>query len=154
MSTDQRNGATAAPDQNERALLEAAIALARLISDGHLTIMRFTTNWRVGFFTADHRAENSALSEGATLAEALCNAIKDVTAAYQNLRALRERAWYDDLKRNTGLAPKVPAHLTEAISKYPSIIAQARPRPVDDFEVGRVVDAAYGMPTQLSGRTE
>ena len=31
---------------------------------GHLTILRFTTNWRVGFWTPSEREDIEALAEG------------------------------------------------------------------------------------------
>jgi hypothetical protein len=45
-----------------------AVALADY--DGHLTIMRFTTNWRVGFFTPNSREDVQQLAAGRTFAEA------------------------------------------------------------------------------------
>jgi hypothetical protein len=43
--------------------------------DGHLTIMKFTTNWRVGFITAENRCLIQKLSEGKTFEEAAIKAI-------------------------------------------------------------------------------
>jgi hypothetical protein len=49
--------------------------IARQKSDGHLTIMKFTTNWRAGFITPESRDDISGLAEGATMEEAIRNAI-------------------------------------------------------------------------------
>jgi len=59
----------------ERALLEDAFRLADKISDGHFTLLKFTTNYRAGFVTPSDRDDISALSEGKSLAEALSAAI-------------------------------------------------------------------------------
>lgn len=56
-------------------LLEMAEQIARMVSDGHLSILRFTTNWRVGFTTSDSRESIGELAVGKTLEEALRKAI-------------------------------------------------------------------------------
>lgn len=43
--------------------------------DGHMTILKFTSNWRVGFVTPTAREEVSALAVGKTFAEAASNAL-------------------------------------------------------------------------------
>ena len=43
--------------------------------DGHLTIMRFTTNWRVAFGTVDDRFQIDAMPCGKTFAEAAIAAL-------------------------------------------------------------------------------
>lgn len=43
--------------------------------DGHFTIMRFTTNWRVCFGTPNNRDDIGGMFEGTTLTEAAINAI-------------------------------------------------------------------------------
>jgi hypothetical protein len=45
------------------------VQLAKREHNGHLTIMRFTTNWREGFGTVNSRCEVCALGEGKTFAE-------------------------------------------------------------------------------------
>jgi hypothetical protein len=40
------------------------------VADGHLTIMKFTTNWRIGFGTPIDRTDIDALAPGITFAEA------------------------------------------------------------------------------------
>ena len=37
--------------------------------DGHLTVMKFTTNWRIGFVTPDDRDGIADLAAGKTFAE-------------------------------------------------------------------------------------
>lgn len=56
-------------------VLNLAMAVAKNVSDGHFTLMRFTTNWRCGFYTAETKEEINNLSEGRTKEEAVTNAI-------------------------------------------------------------------------------
>ena len=44
--------------------------------DGHLTILRFTTNWRVGFVTPTSRDDVNELAAGTTFAEAAARALE------------------------------------------------------------------------------
>lgn len=60
-------------------ILTALVQLANKHSGGHVTIMKFTTNWRVDFTTPEHRNHIQAMSEGKTLQEA---AFKAVVALY------------------------------------------------------------------------
>jgi hypothetical protein len=46
------------------------LAVAKERYDGHLTIMRFTTNWRIDFYQPQDRDQIEAMPCGATLAEA------------------------------------------------------------------------------------
>jgi hypothetical protein len=50
--------------------LDELVRVAKDEYDGHFTIMRFTTNWRVGFGTVNSRREVCALGEGETFAAA------------------------------------------------------------------------------------
>ncbi len=68
--------------QAEDHLLERAIEMARLTSDGHLTILKFTSNWRVGFFTPGDREDIDRFASGKTLLEALHAALLRQTAAW------------------------------------------------------------------------
>jgi hypothetical protein len=43
--------------------------------DGHLTILKFTTNWRIGFFTPAEREQIDEMAEGSSFAEAARNAL-------------------------------------------------------------------------------
>lgn len=50
--------------------------VAKRKHDGHLTILRFTTNWRVGFLTPTSREEVNSLAVGSTFAEAASRALE------------------------------------------------------------------------------
>lgn len=58
-----------------KTLLEELERLASERFDGHLTIMRSTTNWRVGFGTPRDRFDIEGYPEGATFDEAAMAAI-------------------------------------------------------------------------------
>lgn len=45
------------------------------ISDGHFTVCKFTTNWRVAFFTPNDMSDISFMEEGATFEDAACRAL-------------------------------------------------------------------------------
>jgi hypothetical protein len=63
------------PTDQETLTTLQAVALADY--DGHLTIMRFTTNWRVGFFTPNDREDIQQLAVGRSFAEAAAKALAD-----------------------------------------------------------------------------
>ena len=46
--------------------------------DGHLTIMRFTTNWRTSFLTPEGRGDIEAMAVGATFRKAAIQAIDSI----------------------------------------------------------------------------
>jgi transcriptional regulator with XRE-family HTH domain len=50
--------------------------LANLLSDGHYTIFKFTTNYRVGLGTPVEREDIDNMAEGKTLNEAIKNLLK------------------------------------------------------------------------------
>lgn len=52
--------------------------------DGHLTILRFTTNWRVGFITPTSRDDVNRLASGTTFAEAAVLALEKEGVRYQS----------------------------------------------------------------------
>jgi hypothetical protein len=62
---------------SDRKLLSRLIQHAENHSDGHLTIMKFTTNWRVGFFTPYSHDDVQDLNEGRTFEEAAKAALGD-----------------------------------------------------------------------------
>lgn len=64
------------------ALLAALEAKARAEHDGHFTVMRFTTNWRVGFGTPFDRDDIQQMAEGKSFAEAASKALAENTKAY------------------------------------------------------------------------
>lgn len=49
-------------------------------SDGHFTLMRFTTNWRAGFFTPSSREDIERMQIGATAHEAISKAMGQLFA--------------------------------------------------------------------------
>ncbi|MEC5323301.1 MULTISPECIES: hypothetical protein [unclassified Aurantimonas] len=51
------------------------IEVANRDFDGHLTILKFTTNWRVGFVTPSEREIIEDMAVGDTFAEAASNAL-------------------------------------------------------------------------------
>ncbi len=61
--------------------------MARLIEasnarfDGHLSILKFTTNWRVSFSTPNDRDDIKAMFEGETFDEAAFNALRSLENA-------------------------------------------------------------------------
>ncbi|RKH39940.1 hypothetical protein [Corallococcus sicarius] len=61
-------------------MMERLVAVAKARFDGHLTIMRFTHNWRVGFYQAQDREQIQEMACGTTLAEAAEAALRAVNA--------------------------------------------------------------------------
>ena len=56
-----------------------------VLRDGHFTVMKFTTNWRVGIGTANNREQIRLLSEGRSFIEATNNLkAKLIGEAYRN----------------------------------------------------------------------
>jgi len=60
---------------NLNELLSLAETIATNVSDGHFTLMKFTTNWRAGFITPEDLDDVQKLHTGATAEEAVENAI-------------------------------------------------------------------------------
>lgn len=56
-------------------LMSLLEAQAKSLRDGHLTILRFTTNWRIGFGTPSDRDDIAKAAEGPTFAAAARNAL-------------------------------------------------------------------------------
>jgi|EP00037_Helgoeca_nana_P036377 hypothetical protein len=61
--------------QDDFRIWQSLVTLAGDHFDGHLTVMKFTTNWRVGFVTPVDRDDIAKLPEGATFSEAATKAI-------------------------------------------------------------------------------
>lgn len=57
-------------------LIEKLTQLANLLSDGHYTICKFTTNYRVGLGTPADREQFDKMADGKTLNEAIKNLLK------------------------------------------------------------------------------
>ncbi|MCK4204257.1 hypothetical protein J3U99_05710 [Brucella pituitosa] len=51
------------------------VKIANSEHDGHLAILKFTTNWRVGFVTPEDREMISEMAVGDTFAEAATHAL-------------------------------------------------------------------------------
>src|SRR5262249_29178727 len=56
-------------------IFERLVERAKREFDGHLTVCRFTTNWRVGFFTPESREDIDRLTAGKTFEEAAAAAL-------------------------------------------------------------------------------
>ena len=66
-------------------LLDKLTQLANILSDGHYTICKFTTNYRVGLGTPNDRECINKMAEGKTLSEAIKNLLeKFQTLAWNN----------------------------------------------------------------------
>ncbi len=56
---------------NQEEIMEKCILIANRKYDGHLTIMKFTTNWKVCFGTPSDRDDIQKMVTGKDLTEAL-----------------------------------------------------------------------------------
>jgi hypothetical protein len=56
-------------------IMRTLTEVANAEHDGHLTVLRFTTNWRVGFQTPADRFDIDVMAVGETFAEAAERAI-------------------------------------------------------------------------------
>jgi hypothetical protein len=71
------------PTMDDVTALMQLVECADELWDGHVTIMKFTTNWRVGFGTLasgdimELRADIAEMAEGKTLAEAAAKALSE-----------------------------------------------------------------------------
>jgi hypothetical protein len=85
---------------DEAAILSILANVADRLYDGHLTIMRFTTNWRVHVgYQPDNRQDIQNMSAGASMASAA-------------MRELARIACETDSKPDSG-HPAEPAHIEE-----------------------------------------
>jgi adenosine/AMP kinase len=55
---------------NEAELWNKLVETANKLSDGHLTVIKLKTNWRVGFFTPNKREDIDLMAAGKTFADA------------------------------------------------------------------------------------
>ncbi|QUM78828.1 helix-turn-helix transcriptional regulator (plasmid) [Moritella sp. 24] len=60
-------------------LLDKLTNLANILTDGHYTICKFTTNYRVGLGTPADRDFIDKMAEGKTLNEAISNLLNKIT---------------------------------------------------------------------------
>jgi hypothetical protein len=54
-------------NEEDAELWNRLVEMANKVSDGHLTVMKFKTNWRVGFFTPNERKDLDLMPVGKTL---------------------------------------------------------------------------------------
>jgi hypothetical protein len=73
--TTEFGGLSVSDDLDLRTLLHDLGGVAAKISDGHFTILKFTTNWRVGWGTPEGRCDIDRLFAGHTLVEAAAAAL-------------------------------------------------------------------------------
>jgi hypothetical protein len=73
-------------------LLERLVAKADAAADGHLTIMKFTTNWRVTFGTPSNREDVYRMPGGRTFREAAEAALKRQNPSVGHQEAVRAAA--------------------------------------------------------------
>lgn len=60
-------------------MLHTLETLASVYSDGHYTVMRFTTDWAVGLLTVQDQFDiEKRMYHGKTLNEAVCRLIRDL----------------------------------------------------------------------------
>ncbi len=81
---------------DEIKLFDRLVQVAEGIANGHLTIMRFTTNWRIAFDTPSSRHDISKMWEGPTFADAAKYLLADL-ADFRDVSATDEevKAWYE-----------------------------------------------------------
>lgn len=60
----------------DQRLWEKLVKHANAEKDGHLTVMKFTTNWRIGWYQPSERESIQDLSVGETFAEAARAALR------------------------------------------------------------------------------
>lgn len=66
------------PLTDTESAIKKLTALADTISDGHYTICKFTTNYRVGLGTPAEREHIDKLTEGKTIKEAVSNLVNRI----------------------------------------------------------------------------
>lgn len=76
---------------DEMALIDILEKLAFQFSDGHFTILKFTTNWKVGFDTPECRQDVTNMYTGKTFRQACLGAIGDLVA--KALKEGKEVGW-------------------------------------------------------------
>jgi hypothetical protein len=76
-------GALKGPNMDE--LMQELIAVANGDFDGHVTIMKFTGNWRVGFGTVSERCDIDKLAVGKSFEVAARSALATKCSVYDDL---------------------------------------------------------------------
>jgi hypothetical protein len=64
-------------NEEDAELWDRLVEMANQVSDGHLTVMKFATNWRVGFLTPHERKDLDLMPMGKTFADAARTALKN-----------------------------------------------------------------------------
>lgn len=64
---------------NQGKSLAFLMGLAKGYSDGHFTVMKFTTNWRVSLKTITSMEQIESMAEGRTLEEAIANLVEQLS---------------------------------------------------------------------------
>jgi hypothetical protein len=65
----------------EAELFDLIQSIANIAHDGHFTVMKFTTNWRVGFGTTDSRDDIDRMAVGSTFEEAALSLLREIKAS-------------------------------------------------------------------------
>jgi len=69
----------------EAQLWNSLIETANKLSDGHLTVMKIRTNWRVGFFTPNLREDIDSMAVGKTFVDAARLALENPAVRPQGI---------------------------------------------------------------------
>jgi hypothetical protein len=85
-------------------LMEKLTTVANKHFDGHVTIMKFTTNWRVAFGTCEARCDIDRMWEGKTFAEAATAALE----AHTHGNRLNRRCYTHDWLHTDGIIGPCP----------------------------------------------
>lgn len=75
---------------NTQEKMNKVIEIADKEFDGHFTLMKFTTNWRLTFGTVENREDINASECAETLDEVLDKAIKSKTSVHNEYKTLSE----------------------------------------------------------------
>lgn len=81
-------------------MMEELERAAAKISDGHVSVLRFTTNWRVWFFTPADRIDIEIMPSGRTFEEAAAAALEIV----KWLRSRQAKADWEQSRRQEEIA--------------------------------------------------
>lgn len=73
---------------NTQEKMNQVIKIANEEFDGHFTLMKFTTNWRLTFGTVENREDINASECAETLDEVLDKAIKSKTSVHNEYKTL------------------------------------------------------------------
>jgi hypothetical protein len=94
---------TDSPGDTDHELLRRLEQVATTLFGGHFTIMRFGSNWRVGFTTPNDRHDITEMADGRTFAE----------AAHKALQRIRDAVRADIAKRRADVEAQFMAQVDE-----------------------------------------